>query len=337
VPYLLPAADGPPLSDRLDLLWLRATLAACATGPLPPAFGATVHGALGRALKLTACAFPDPAAQPCGGCHLLERCPYPRLFEPQHHPHSGSVPPPALLVAPAAAIPRQVAPGSSITIDFVLAGRGVHALPLLLVVLGRMAEAGFGPRRVPCTVVRVDTLDAAGRPATPVQIGGRIRGQAPPPIPAAAWQARAAAFGGAGGLRLQLRSRLRLQRDGGVDRRPPAFVELVRALVRRADALARAHGGETDAFPDPRRWLDAAEAVRLADARLVWHAHQRRSASTGHVMPLDGFAGVLTYSAAPGALAPFWPLLLLGEAIGLGRGCSFGNGRYQALPLPAVG
>lgn len=332
MPYSPTPSDAPPISGRLSLLRLRATLAACAEGPLPAAFGTTLHGALGRALKLTACAFPDPARQPCGGCHLLEQCPYPRLFEPQHHPHRGQTPPPALLLAPAAAAPGHLVPGTAVVVDLVLVGRAVHALPLLLVVLARMAEAGLGPLRVPCTIVRVDALDAAGATCGAVQIGARIDGRMPAPLSRAAWDERAGASRGAGAVRLQVRTRLRLQREGAVGRRPPSFVELARALVRRADALARAHCGEDDPFPNPVGWLRAAESVRLAESRLVWQAHERRSASTGHAMPLDGFVGALTYAAPPEVLDRFWPLFALGETLGLGRGCSFGNGRYTLQP-----
>jgi hypothetical protein len=336
MPYLASLPDAPPLSDRLSLLRLRATLAACAEGPLPTAFGTTLHGALGRALKLTACAFPDPARRPCEGCHLLDRCPYPRLFEPRHHPHRGQTPPPALLLAPAATTPGRLTPGATLQIELALVGRAAHALPLVLVVLGQMVEAGLGPLRVPCTIIRVDALDAAGAPCEAVQIGARIDGRMPAPLPWSAWEGRASAMTGAGAASVRVRTRVRLQREGAVTRRPPSFVELARALVRRADALARAHCGEADPFPDPQGWLRAAESVRLAESRLVWQQHERRSASTGHAMPLDGFVGALTYAAEPEVLAPFWPLLCLGEAIGIGRGCSFGNGRYTVRPFRHV-
>ncbi len=329
--YVQAAPGAPPLSDRLSLLWLRALLVACAEGPLPAAFGSTLHGALGRALKLTACAFPDPIAQSCAGCHLLSQCPYPRLFEPQHHPRTtASVPPPALLVAPAAGTPRRAAPGATLAIDLGLVGRGT-ALPLLLVTLGRMARAGLGPARVACAVVRVDALDAAGRPRAPVQIGDELQGRQPEPLPAAAWVARAASMT-AETVTLQVVTPLGLQREGVVESGAPAFVDLIRALVRRADALARAYCGESDPFPDPRGWLEAAAQVRLAEARIVPRRQVRRSASTGHVMPLEGFAGTVRYAGPPEALALFLPLLALGEAMGVGRGCSFGHGRYVVDP-----
>jgi hypothetical protein len=182
--------------------------------------------------------------------------------------------------------------------------------------------------------VRVETLDAAGKPGAALQVAGELRGRQPEPLPARAWLARGHALPASGTLALRVSTRMRLQHEGAVRRAAPPFVDLARALVRRADAIARAYCGETDPFPDPRPWLSAAESVTVRAARLTWHAHERRSASTGHRMPLDGFTGTLEYAGAPDTLAAFLPLLALGEALGVGRGCSFGNGRYTLLAAP---
>lgn len=332
--YLQPTIISPPLSDRLSLLWLRATLVACADGPLPRAFGTTLHSALGRALKSTVCVYPDPFAWGCATCRLLDQCSYPRLFEPQDRPHNGSVPPPALLVAPSQSTPSRVSLGSTLQLELVLVGRAIHALPLLLVSLAKMAEAGFGSQRVPFAVVRVDYLDPQGQPAAPIQIGERVNAELLAPLPLAVWLEGSTNSPLVDGIvRIQVVSRMRLQRDGRILRRPPEFIDFVRAVVRRADALAQAHGGEVARFPDPRDWLTAATAVKLVGARLGWQIHERRSASTGQTMPLDGFVGTLKYAAPPATLAAFMPVLRLGQALGAGRGCSFGNGRYRLVAV----
>ena len=326
---------APPVSDRLDLLWLRATLAAAASGPLPTALGPTFHGALGRALKLVACALPRPLEQICPGCAMLDRCPYPRLAEPRRHRWSGQIPPAALITAPFGSVPRALNLGAVLNLDLTLVGHAVHALPVLLSGLALVARDGIGPGRVQCAVVRVDALDASGQPLAAVQVGGELTGTAPV-ISAAAWQTRGARGGGRTSLRVAIGSPLCLQRDGAIDTRPPSFAELIRALARRSDALARAYCGEESPFPDPRPWLSAAESVRIDDSQLHWERRQRRSASTGQVMPLEGMTGWIDYAAPAAVLEPFFPLLFLGEALGVGRGCAFGNGRYR-IHLPRQG
>jgi len=332
--YLQQLPDMPPISDRLTLLRLRALLAACETGPMPHAPGSTLHGAIGRAIKHTACAFPDAAHRPCAGCAVLARCTYPPLFEPQPIPGQSS-PPPALLLAPGAAMPARLQPGSIVPIDLVLVGKAIQALPLLLAVLARMASAGLGPLRVPCTIVRVDAVDAAGTPYAAVQVGAEVAGREPDPLTTRAWLYRASTLPGVGTVTCDIRTRLRLQRQGFVSSDAPTFADVAKALVRRAAALAAAHCAEDAPFPDPRPWLAAAESIELREAHLRWEQHERRSARTGHTMPLDGFLGRLTYGGPPESLALFVLILLLGETIGLGRGCSFGNGRYS-LDLPTA-
>lgn len=335
--YLQMSTDTPPLSDRLALLRLRAALAVRGEGTLPVAFGTTLHGAFGRALKLGVCAFPDPLERPCATCPLRESCAYPRLFEPPPRSRGGGAPPPAVGLAPAPATPRLVRPGAALGIDLALIGDAMPALSVLLAALARMATDGLGPDRLPCAVLRVDALDAAGRSAAPVQLGAHPLDRAPAALAPAAWRERAAGLADHPTmLTLRVATRLRLQREHVATGAAPSFAELARALVRRADALARSHCGEDAPFPDPRPWLDLAGTVRLVEARIGWQRHLRRSASTGHTMPLDGFTGTLTYAAEPGVLERFLPLLLLGEVIGVGRGCSFGNGRYTVDLAPVV-
>ncbi|HVA89512.1 MAG TPA: CRISPR system precrRNA processing endoribonuclease RAMP protein Cas6 [Chloroflexota bacterium] len=320
---------SPALSDRLEILWLRATLAAAGEGRLPEALAPTIHGALGRALKLTACVLPDPLEQPCANCALLDRCPYPPLVEPHHRPKDGQTPTAALLAAPMVPAPRTLTLGGLIGLELALVGRSIHGLPLLLNALARMARSGIGPMRVRCAVVRVDALNAAGQAVAAVQVGDELNGQTPSPLLTAAWAARGALSGGQTRVRVNLQSGLCLKREGGITTRPPTFAELIRALSRRADALARVYCGEESAFPDPRPWLGAAESVRVADARVTWERRERRSASTGQTMPLEGMIGWIDYAADGGTLDAFLPLLFLGEALGVGRGCAFGQGRYR--------
>ena len=69
---LIDAAHLPPV------LPLRVTMRA-AEAQLVPAFaGSALHGALGRALWKTVCAFPR--RRECAGCPLFNRCAYPALF-----------------------------------------------------------------------------------------------------------------------------------------------------------------------------------------------------------------------------------------------------------------
>ncbi len=326
--YLQLTPSAPPISNRLSLLWFRAQFVAYAAGPMPTVFGSTLYDAVSRTFKLTVCPFPDPLIRPCTGCQLLNTCPFPWLFEPQYYPRfMNLVPPQALTVAPGTITRSQAAPGTTLSIDLVQAGGGTGALLPLLATLSTLGRRGLGPARVGHALVRVDALNEAGQTAATVQIGDDLQHGGSRPIPAEAW-IRRTMFIHVDTVELQAVTRMALQREGVAESSPPAFVDLIRALVRRADILARAYCGEADPFPDSRPWMEAAAQVQLVEARAATRREGLRPGSTVHLMPQEGFSGTLRYAAPPTVLAPFLPLLALGEALGVGRGCNYGNGRY---------
>jgi hypothetical protein len=300
--YLQLAPSAPPISDRLSLLWFRALLVAYAAGPMPTVFGSTLYDAFGRMFKLTVCAFPNPLTLPCTGCQLLRSCPYPRLFEPQHYTRfRTAVPPTALVVAPGAMTRSQAAPGTTISIDLVLAGGGASALPPLLATLSRLGREGLGPAKVGHGLVRVDALNAAGQPTMAVQVGDVLQNGKLGPIPADAWLRQTMSLR-VDNVELQAVNRMALQREGVAESSPPSFVDLIGALVRRADTLARAYGGESDSLPDPSGWMEMAAQVNLVEARVATRMEARRPGSTGHLLPQEGFNGTLRYAAPPTVL-----------------------------------
>ncbi|NIA10440.1 MAG: CRISPR system precrRNA processing endoribonuclease RAMP protein Cas6, partial [Nitrospiraceae bacterium] len=61
---------------------------------------------------------------------------------------------------------------------------------------------------------------------------------------------------------------------------------------------------------------------------LYWHDWERWSNRQGTRMKLGGFMGEVTYK---GDLRPFWPYIRLGEYVHVGKGSSFGLGRYRIV------
>ncbi|TMA55202.1 MAG: CRISPR system precrRNA processing endoribonuclease RAMP protein Cas6, partial [Deltaproteobacteria bacterium] len=69
----------------------------------------------------------------------------------------------------------------------------------------------------------------------------------------------------------------------------------------------------------------AAEQIETATSDLRWYDWERYSARQDVRMKLGGFVGRVTYR---GDLQPFLPLLRLGEVVHVGKGTSFGLGKY---------
>ncbi|MBM4330698.1 MAG: CRISPR system precrRNA processing endoribonuclease RAMP protein Cas6 [Deltaproteobacteria bacterium] len=79
---------------------------------------------------------------------------------------------------------------------------------------------------------------------------------------------------------------------------------------------------------DFRGLIKDSEAIQIKDSHLRWHDWERYSARQDTRMKLGGFIGRIDFS---GDLSDFWPYLSLGEFIHVGKGSSFGLGKYEIL------
>ncbi len=111
----------------------------------------------------------------------------------------------------------------------------------------------------------------------------------------------------------------------------PEFTTLATALLRRLSVLAEAHCGVRPEV-NAREILASAGQVRVESSDLRWHDWERYSARQDAPMALGGFVGRVTFA---GELAPWWPVLKLGEVLHVGKGTSFGLGKYTALGAEA--
>jgi hypothetical protein len=102
------------------------------------------------------------------------------------------------------------------------------------------------------------------------------------------------------------------------------FHVLIRALLRRVSNLAYFHCG-TELDLDFRGLIAAAEQVETVSSELRWYDWERYSARQDTRMKLGGVVGEVTYQ---GNFQPFLPLLRLGEIVHVGKGTSFGLGKF---------
>jgi len=84
---------------------------------------------------------------------------------------------------------------------------------------------------------------------------------------------------------------------------------------------------------DPSVWdfkglINKAQAVKATEKNLRWYDWERYSARQETRIKMGGFVGKITFS---GDLTPFRPYLLLGEYVHVGKGSTFGLGKYEIL------
>ena len=124
---------------------------------------------------------------------------------------------------------------------------------------------------------------------------------------------------------VQYVSPTRLQSEGRVQGEPD-FAVLYRALLRRVSALCTVHT-EQMWETDFAGLAVAAQGVQTVAASMKREERQRHSDRQGE-MEFWGAEGIMVYQ---GELAPFWPLLQLGQVLHVGKNCTFGLGRYLVL------
>jgi CRISPR-associated endoribonuclease Cas6 len=104
------------------------------------------------------------------------------------------------------------------------------------------------------------------------------------------------------------------------------FHVFIRSLLRRLALLSYFHCGGDPSIVSFREWIALAEGVRTVSSSLTWSDWTRYSSRQRTEMEMGGMTGHVVFE---GPLAPFLPLLRLGEVVHAGKGTSFGLGQYR--------
>ncbi|MDI6728963.1 MAG: CRISPR system precrRNA processing endoribonuclease RAMP protein Cas6 [Thermodesulfovibrionales bacterium] len=106
----------------------------------------------------------------------------------------------------------------------------------------------------------------------------------------------------------------------------PEFHILVRNLLRRLSLIAYFHCDVDMTQWDFRGIIEMAKEVRVKQNSLRWFDWERYSARQDTRMKLGGFIGDIIFE---GNINPFMSLIRVGELIHVGKGTTFGLGKYE--------
>ena len=129
-------------------------------------------------------------------------------------------------------------------------------------------------------------------------------------------------------ITISLLTPLRLRFDGHITDKIEFHV-LIRNLLRRISSLSYFHCGEKLEI-DFRGLIEKAKAVKLLKGDIHWYDWKRYSTRQEEWMSLGGVTGTVSYE---GDISDFMPLLRLGEYVHVGKGTSFGLGKYEILEI----
>ncbi len=285
--------------------------------------GITLRGAFGSAFRQIVC--HDLKAD-CSACMLHPSCPYGIFFAPRVPPDSDrlrlnrDIPRP-FVIKPPLDEKEQYRPGDRIVFDLVLAGRAIDFLPYLLVSFKELGQRGIGTGRGRFRIREVESLDGSGgtervwdeesnlvqAPQRRVMLGEIHKNLSET----------------SNYLRLHFLTPVLLKdKDQWVK---PFFGPLMRRLRDRIHALSYFYCGVTLEM-DFNGFGESADKILSKPGKMEWVEETRYAKHRQIEHPLMGYRGVMEYE---GDLTPFWPFLLLGEYVHVGKAVAFGQGWYR--------
>ena len=104
------------------------------------------------------------------------------------------------------------------------------------------------------------------------------------------------------------------------------FQPFFQRLMERLEALSRDFSDTLLRFDDPKGLIEAAGRVRVADNRLVWEELRSYSTRQRRSIPTGGLLGMVVLEADD--WSPFWPWLVWGQFVHVGKDAVKGNGWY---------
>ena len=318
---------------------------------LPPYKGSTFRGGFGNTFKRVVCIRSN---KDCDTCLLRDRCIYLYIFE---------TPPPAetavmrkyetaphpFVIEPFEDTRTTFEPGESLSFGLVLIGKAIDHLPYFIYTFEELGNSGIGKGRG--RYILEDVSVAKETPVSlwftkglesPLPLKGRervgmglfsdetaesvysatdkkLRGSIQPQrIPEHhGWNGRL--------ITLSFLTPTRIVYEEHLTEKPEFHI-LIRSLLRRIAHLSYFHcGGDSSQF-DFKGMIDRAMKVILKEENLKWYDWERYSARQDTRMKLGGFVGDITFE---GDLGEFIPYIKAGEVVHIGKGTSFGLGKYS--------
>lgn len=295
---------------------------------LPPFSGGLFRGALGWALQHVICV---TRTYDCPLCFVKDRCLFPQVFDTPRPSEATlmrkyrTVPHPFVLEPPGPGT-TMLLPDRPYELGLTVFGTATAFLPYFLFALERMGQRGLGRDRVRCRIEKVEAIHGEQRWLLYVP-------DDPCPKPAHGFVERMSVPLSVGEevprscVTLRFLTPTRIRYRGELAKDLPFHV-LVRQLLRRVALLSYFHCGGPDAGVPFRELIASAQQVRTVESGLTWFDWERYSSRQRARMALGGWIGDVTYE---GPLAPFLPLLRAGEICHVGKGTSFGLGRYRMI------
>lgn len=294
---------------------------------LPEYKGAVFRGGFGYAFKKVVCITRN---SDCYSCLLKEKCVYAYIFETPPPSNSRlmrkypSAPHPFVLTPPLED-DRTYEPGELIKFELTLIGKAINFLPYFIYTFEELGGMGLGKKRGKFILEDVQVTEPNSKGKVIYSGKEKILHS----VPKEANFVKVSTLPqGPCIIQLIFLTPTRLRFNAGLTS-DLEFHILFRNLLRRISLLSYFHCG-VELTVNFRELIKEAEKIQTKKRNLRWYDWERYSTRQQTKMKLGGFLGEVAFL---GDLEPFWPYLVLGEFVHVGKGCSFGLGKYEILKI----
>lgn len=293
---------------------------------LPYYKGSTFRGAFGSAFRRVVCAL---RRQDCSSCMLKTSCIYAYVFETSPNNNTAimgmnsytSVPHP-FVIEPPLESDRIYEPKDKIIFGLILIGKAVDYLPYFVFTFEEMGKIGIGKKRGKYHLLSVTTEDDKSVYAFKDRT---IHAISPEKIEIPQEFIFSNNDHESFTITFITPTRISFGRHLTAS---PDFHILLRSLMRRLTLLSYFHGNRQEMTWDHKRIIAAAESVKIQKNQSRWWDWERYSSRQGERMKMGGIVGEVLYE---GNIEPFLPILCAGEIFHIGKGTSFGLGKYNIV------
>jgi len=314
--------------DKFEIAKFLFNFRARESGRLPEYKGGLLRGGFGYTFRNIACIYKNGD---CPECKDKDRCPYHYIFDTTPTQQDGKfsiysdVPRP-FIVEPDNDRKRSYAQGDPLQFGLILVGKAIEYFPYFVFCFEELGRRGMGSGKTRFMLESVSGFDFThGQLLSVYEPESRILTDKIPTIHAKEiWPESHTDV-----IRLEFLTPTRIKyRDKYISYLE--FHVMIRNLLRRISMLQLFHS-HNSAINDPEvqpyinNLINEAKIVEIKIWDLEWHDWERYSTRKERDIKMGGFMGNIEYM---GKLDKFMPFVALGEYIHIGKGTTFGLGKY---------
>ena len=298
---------------------------------LPPYKGSTLRGAFGVNFRKVCCI--QRSVKDCNRCLLRQSCPFIYIFNSSPPPYAkklrryDNIPRPFLIFPPLDE-KREYSPGENLSFQLTLIGDAVNYLPYIILTFKEMGKLGIGKKvngkRGTFELSRVDAIspNENGEYLEIYSSSNELIHNKDVKISHSHVMERVKEINPRK-IKIDFISPLRLRYEGSYIRHPE-FHHLVKAAIARLSSLSYFYCHE-ELKVDFKRLIHNSFKVKLISSSYCWQDWWRYSSRQGTKIALGGVVGEAIFE---GELEAYLPFLVWGELIHIGKGTTFGLGKY---------